>query len=247
MDRKFRMMPYHSDRRWVATTMLMVCMGLSSCGNRDGLAPVTELSRLFASTLSTQHRVVRGETLHAIAFRYDVNFQQLVRLNHLHHPYKIRVGQIIYLRAPIKQAPVVKQTTPRRLNPIQTTPVSSGQWLWPISGRVQSRFLPQQGQKGLDIIGRKGDRIHASSNGIVAYSGNGLHGYGNLIIIKHDHQFLTAYGNNARNLVKEGQHIKAGQVIAIIGLINREDWGVHFEIRKAGEPLNPMNYLSGRR
>ena len=243
MDRKFRMMPHHG----VATMVLMLSMGLSSCGNRDGLAPITELSGLFASPRSTQHRVVQGETLHAIAFRYHENFQQLVRLNHLHHPYKIRVGQIIYLQTPIKQAPVVKQSALRRPNTIQTSPASTGQWLWPISGRVQSRFLPQQGKKGLDIIGRKGDRVHASSHGIVAYSGNGLHGYGNLIIIKHDHQFLTAYGNNARNLVKEGQHVKAGQVIAIIGLINREDWGVHFEIRKGGEPLNPMNYLSGRR
>ena len=141
MDRKFRIMP----RRGIAITVLMGCMCLSSCGNRDGLAPVTELSSLYARTQSAQHRVVHGETLHAIAFHYGVDFQQLIRLNHLHHPYKIRVGQIIYLSTPIKRAPLLKQPAPRFTNAIQRKPATTATWLWPISGRVQSRFLPQQG------------------------------------------------------------------------------------------------------
>ena len=83
----------------------------------------------------------------------------------------------------------------------------------------------------------------AASSGVVAYAGSGQAGYGNLIIIKHDNQYLTAYGNNLRNLVREGQHIQTGQAIAEIGVVDRRYWGVHFEIRQAGKPVNPLNYL----
>ena len=78
---------------------------------------------------------------------------------------------------------------------------------------------------------------------MVAYAGNGLPGYGNLIILIHDNQFLTAYGNNARNLVKEGQRVQSGQVIAEMGIIDHRFYGVHFEIRQAGHPLNPLDFL----
>ncbi|MDP1603334.1 MAG: peptidoglycan DD-metalloendopeptidase family protein [Legionella sp.] len=106
-----------------------------------------------------------------------------------------------------------------------------------------ANFFPEQGKKGIDIAGKKGDIVRAASGGMVAYSGNGLSGYGNLIIIKHDGQFLTAYGNNLRNRVREGQKVKAGQIIAEMGIVDRKFWGVHFEIRKAGQPVNPMSYL----
>ena len=85
--------------------------------------------------------------------------------------------------------------------------------------------------------------MHASSSGVVAYAGSGLAGYGNLIIIKHNNEFLTAYGNNARNLVREGQRVSSGQIIAEAGVIERKYYGVHFEIRKRGVPVNPLNYL----
>ena len=110
-------------------------------------------------------------------------------------------------------------------------------------GRVVATYVPQQGKKGIDIAGKKGDKIHAAAGGTVAYAGNGLSGYGNLIIIKHDNQYLTAYGDNLHNLVKEGQRIRRGQIIAEMGVVDRRFWGVHFEIRKAGKPVNPLNYL----
>jgi lipoprotein NlpD len=116
-------------------------------------------------------------------------------------------------------------------------------WYWPVRGRVVTTFIPGQGKKGINIACNKGDRIKASSNGVVAYAGNGLQGYGNLIIIRHTNEFLTAYGNNARNLVREGQQVRAGQDIAEAGLVDRKYWGVHFEIRKKGIPVNPMSYL----
>jgi lipoprotein NlpD len=120
---------------------------------------------------------------------------------------------------------------------------SSSGWFWPVSGRVSTTFIPDQGKKGINIACKKGERVLASAGGVVAYAGSGLSGYGNLIIIKHNNEYLTAYGNNERNLVKEGQKVKPGQVIATAGVIDRKYWGVHFEIRKKGIPVNPLNYL----
>lgn len=121
-----------------------------------------------------------------------------------------------------------------------------GKWYWPTKGKVFSEFSPEQGKKGIDIAGKKGDKIHAARDGIIAYAGSGLGGYGNLIIIKHDNLFLTAYGNNLTNLVSEGERVRAGQVIANMGIIDRKFWGVHFEIRKMGKPINPLFYLNAR-
>lgn len=125
----------------------------------------------------------------------------------------------------------------------KSTTFSNSQWIWPAHGHIATRFLPDQGYKGINIAGQRGEKIHAAAGGVVAYAGSGIAGYGNLIIIKHDNQYLTAYGNNARNLVTEGQRIKKGQMIAEMGMVERSYWGVHFEIRKSGMPVNPLNYL----
>ena len=127
-------------------------------------------------------------------------------------------------------------------SPLINTASLSG-WLWPVRGRVVTSFIPDQGKKGINIASKKGEKVHAASGGIVAYAGSGLSGYGNLIIIKHNNEYLTAYGNNVRNIVAEGQHVKTGQVIAEVGVMDHQYWGVHFEIRKRGIPVNPLNYL----
>jgi lipoprotein NlpD len=233
---------------------------LVGCGLRPDLAPVMELKWRPQNLHQTGHKVLRGETLYAIAFRYDQDYRRLATLNHLHSPYALRIGQIIQLQkgsqAPVryyvnstKSVYTARYTTsakPVRPSPhaaARIIPVRYPSWLWPVHGRVVTQFIPQQGKKGIDIAGRKGEKIRAASNGMVAYAGNGLSGYGNLIIIKHNNQFLTAYGHNLRNIVREGQPVKAGQVIAEMGVIDRRFWGVHFEIRKAGRPVNPLNYL----
>lgn len=257
IGRKF----FRSSCLWVGVLIL------SACGQRVGLAPVVESNWRAANTHATRHVVERGETLYAIAFRYDQDYRRLAIANHLRSPYTLKVGQVIRLEAthyrPVRILPVksvrpvnpvrsvrpMESVKPRYAKPIwhprnkaHATDASNG-WLWPVHGRIVASYLPEQGRKGIDIAGHKGQKIVASSSGVVAYSGSGLSGYGNLIIIKHDNQYLTAYGNNLRNLVREGQHIKAGQVIAEIGMINKQDWGVHFEIRRAGKPVNPLNYL----
>ncbi len=238
--------------------VLVVVLVLCSCGQREGLAPVVEVNWQELNGHAKNHVVQRGETLYAIAFRYDKDYRQLALANRLSRPYTLRVGQKIYLQP--SRYPMKKMTAPPLQYPIhyytntkpvqhispQTSPVVPSNytgWLWPIQGRVVANYVPQQGKKGIDIAGKKGDKIHASRAGIVAYAGSGLSGYGNLIIIKHDNQFLTAYGNNLRNIVQEGQHISAGQTIAEIGVVDRRYWGVHFEIRKMGKPVNPMSYL----
>ena len=242
----------------------VVLLALCSCGERVGLAPVVDVKWRAVNSHAKEHHVVRGETLYAIAFRYDQDYRQLAIANHLHRPYKLLVGQIIRLNSvgvPTKlgryqpnqtthHAKTVWYTTKPSTNTTRpTTKIKtvvnkqSLGWLWPAHGKVIAIYAPQQGKKGIDIAGSKGEKIHASRDGVVAYAGSGLSGYGNLIIIKHDNQYLTAYGNNSKNLVKEGQRVHAGQAIAEMGVIDRHYWGVHFEIRNVGQPVNPMNYF----
>lgn len=238
-----------------AVYFILISM-LTGCEMGNHYAPVTEVKWQSFSQNQTRHIVRSGETLYAIAFRYDTDFRQLASINGLRPPYSLRVGQTINLKGirrprvvPIKPTskPVFRPKSPPKQQRVIYTPRytqrSSTGWLWPVSGRVVTTFIPAQGKKGINIACNKGEKIRASSGGVVAYAGSGLSGYGNLIIIKHNNEYLTAYGNNARLLVKEGQRVSAGQVIAEAGLVDRKYWGVHFEIRRAGVPVNPLNYL----
>lgn len=236
---------------------LFLLITLTGCGGNHHLAPVAESRWNSSSKNQKNHWVRRGETLYAIAFRYDTDYRSLARLNHLRPPYSLRVGQVLNVRG----LPQIHRTNrvnrpnytatryvrpapkPRAIySPAKGTRSASG-WLWPSNGRVVTTFIPDQGKKGINIACKKGEKIYASSSGVVAYAGNGLAGYGNLIIIKHNNEYLTAYGNSAKNLVSEGQHVKSGQIIAEVGVIDHQYIGVHFEIRKAGKPVNPLNYL----
>lgn len=241
----------------LATLILVV----SACDDRVGFAPVVDSRWAVQSNHQLIHRVQRGETLYAIAFRYDKDYRQLAAYNQLRSPYAIRAGQLLYIKVsnkPHKTFNKVWSSSSRHLSDPQptrhlswsshSTVVDSSfdhseHWSWPVRGRVAATFVPSQGKKGIDIASRKGEAVYASAPGVVAYAGSGLRGYGNLIIIKHNRQYLTAYSNNFRNLVHEGQRINAGQRIAEVGVIDRRFWGVHFEIRQSGQPVNPLNYL----
>ncbi|AHE67520.1 peptidoglycan DD-metalloendopeptidase family protein [Legionella oakridgensis] len=243
-------------RWWVSYLLLMLC----ACTQREDLAPVVELNWKAAGN-HQRHVVIRGETLYAVAFRYDQDYRELARLNNLHSPYTLRVGQVLRLEGRVTPKAVNHVVRPQVVTQHYYKPIavrtgikarertitgsqsSTAPWIWPAHGRVAERFIPNQGKKGINIAGKKGEKIYAAADGVVAYAGNGLSGYGNLIIIKHDHQFMTAYGNNTRNLVREGQRVKSGQVIAEMGVVDRRYWGLHFEIRKAGKPVNPLSYL----
>lgn len=117
-------------------------------------------------------------------------------------------------------------------------------WQWPVRGQILARFsTAEHGSKGLQIAGRDGARINAAADGQVVYAGNALRGYGNLIIIKHNDDYLSAYAHNKRILVKERQNVKAGQQIAEMGDTDTSTTRLHFEIRFRGKSVDPQRYL----
>jgi lipoprotein NlpD len=118
-------------------------------------------------------------------------------------------------------------------------------WGWPGSGRVINQFA-DPGYKGIALSGAEGDPVVAASDGRVVYSGSGLRGYGNLVIVKHDADFLTAYAHNKTILVSEGQTVKRGQKIAELGKTDSDVPKLHFEVRKSGKPVDPMKFLPAR-
>lgn len=123
---------------------------------------------------------------------------------------------------------------------------SSSHWRWPVDGQVVQRFDPGHGSKGIDIAGHQGQTVVAAAPGKVVYSGSALKGYGELVIIKHDERYLSAYGYNRRRLVEEGQWVRAGQAIAELGEGPQQRDELHFEIRDRGKPVDPMTLLPSR-
>jgi membrane protein YqaA with SNARE-associated domain len=236
---------------WSMVAIVVFVIFLTSCSERNGLAPVEEHRwRILHSNAKTVV-VKRGDTLYSIAFRYDLDYRQMAAYNRLRSPYIVKIGQVLQLtpgRLPMRKANVSASShysAPRAVGHViqPLAPRSTLGWSWPARGKVVAHFAPHNGIKGIKIAGKQGDKIYAALGGVVAYAGNGLTGYGNLIIIKHNEQFLTAYGHNLRNHVHEGQAVKTGQVIADMGMIERRYWGVHFEIRRLGQPVNPLGYI----
>jgi lipoprotein NlpD len=196
--------------------------------------------------LTSPYTLFVGQVLLLKATARAVTFKKPV----VHHetPYQQpqKVLPKVWPKVWPKVSPKVSPKISSRPHLIEKFPRHKGPWLWPAEGQIYSSFSPNQGRKGIDIHGKKGTSVRAASAGVVAYAGNGLEGYGNLIIIKHNPQFLTAYGNNSHNLVRVGQNVKAGQVIAEMGIVDRKYWGLHFEMRKWGQPVNPLHYMKKR-
>ena len=119
-------------------------------------------------------------------------------------------------------------------------------WRWPAAGRMVRAFDAGATRKGIGIAGQVGDPVHAAADGVVVYSGSGLLGYGELIIIKHSDSLLSAYGHNRARRVEEGDRVDAGQAIGELGVNERNDPMLHFEIRVDGQPENPLRYLPAR-
>lgn len=124
--------------------------------------------------------------------------------------------------------------------------VAGVQWRWPTEGRLSRRFDPANDRKGIEIGGREGQSVAAAADGQVVYSGTGLLGYGELIIIKHSNSLLSAYGHNRQRLVNEGDQVRGGQQIAELGRNERNEELLHFEIRRNGEPADPLGFLPPR-
>ena len=136
------------------------------------------------------------------------------------------------------------QKTPNKTTVVKTPTNNNLKWLWPTDGIIRTTFLASNpARKGISISGKEGQAIKAAEAGVVVYSGNGLLGYGELIIIKHNEQYLSAYGHNKSLKVKEGESVTRGQVIAELGSTGTNVNNLHFEIRKNGKPVNPLDYV----
>ena len=194
------------------------------------------------------HIVRKGETLYSIAFRYGKKPEDLARWNRLGNGSLIYPGQTLRLTAPTGSTRTTASTSrppPKPLPKIPDQP--SPKWKWPTNGRISVEFGAKPGPgTGVLINGKNGQAIVAAAPGRVVYAGSGLIGYGQLIILKHNDTYLSAYGYTASLLVKEGQEVKQGQRIATMGEGPERKARLHFEIRRNGEPVNPRQFLPAR-
>lgn len=206
------------------------------------------------------HTVVRGDTVYNISKRYNITQDDLRSWNNL-ADNNIGVGQTLRVKPAGYTAPaggsapaasVSEQNTASAGSggPANTATVSTGgtrtvegvTWQRPTAGNVITNFTAAN--KGVDIAGSAGQPVVAAADGKVVYAGSGLRGYGNLVIVQHTKTFLTAYGHNQSLSVKEGQTVKRGQTIAKMGNSDADRTKLHFEVRKDGKPVNPVNYVA---
>ncbi len=201
----------------------------------------------------TYHTVQKGETLYSIAWEYGHDYRTVAQWNNLPSSYTIYPGQQLRVRPPDATGTTKstsKSTSSRasrntaRARGTVTASSGSPQWRWPTEGKVISHFVAgDPTRQGIDISGKPGQAIIAAASGKVVYSGNGLRGYGNLVIIQHNETYFSAYAHNQKVLVKENDKVKSGQRIADMGNSGTDRVMLHFEIRRNGRPSNPLQYL----
>lgn len=236
-------------RRWPAAALaLLLVAGCATDSGRHSVVPRRPAST-SKPTYGEIHVVARGDTLYSIAFRNNLDYRELADWNGIGRDYRIQVGQRLRLTPPERGATAPAGAPAARPAPADAAPIAivtgTASWEWPTRGRV-ARSFAASGSKGLDIEGEAGQLIVAARGGRVVYSGAALKGYGELIIIKHDEQFLSAYGYNRRRLVEEGETVGPGQPIAELGLGPESRPLLHFEVRDRGRPLDPQSLLPPR-
>jgi len=189
------------------------------------------------------HTVRSGETLYSIAHKYGLDYRQLSKWNGLGDGSVIRDGQRLRLKPAGSNAAGTSAGKAASRAPSSTAMPPPG-WRWPTSGNVYLRFgASQKTESGIRITGVSGQSVNAAAAGEVVYAGSGLASYGNLLIIKHNDTWLSAYGFNSVLLVSEGQKVGAGQGIARMGEDASGRPVLHFEIRRDGQPVDPLRYL----
>ena len=210
------------------------------------------------------YMVQKGDTLTRIGLDHGQTWRDLVRWNGLPNPNQIEVGQVLRIAPPgasveasgvvVQPVPNGPETTAMSKAPSPATPTTPASaavnddglgFVWPAEGTLLAGF-DEVKNKGLDIGGKAGDAVLAAADGQVVYAGAGLRGYGNLIILKHNNTFLTAYAHNQALLVKEDQKVRKGQKIAEMGKTDADRVKLHFEIRRQGKPVDPAKYLPVR-
>ena len=244
---------------------------LAACASSGNQAPVLDrTSRAGATGTASQeppppgyYRVKRGDTLYSIALRNGQAPRDLVAWNNIANPNQIEVDQLLRVVPPnadvSSSGAVVTPVHPGNTStqPVDSTPATPPpaasssapagatdgaiSLAWPARGSLISRF-DDKSNKGIDIGGKRGEAVVAADDGKVIHVGP-LRGYGNLVIIKHNDTFLTAYGNNDKVLVTEQSTVKKGQKIAEMGSTDADRVKLHFEVRRNGKPVDPMRYL----
>jgi len=219
------------------------------------------------------HFVEPGETLYSISWAYGHDYREVARWNDIPPPYVVKRGQRLRVTA-VNDSQVSPKNVLK--NKVEVVSVSAGKdavaqsdtggsndsrpvlpepvlppelsWQWPVKGGkiIQTFDASNPGKQGLDVQGNFGQAVYSAEAGRVVYSGGGLKHYGKLIIVKHNETFLSAYAHNKRLLVKEGEVLKAGQLIAEMGNTGTNATKLHFEIRRNGKPVNPLGYLPKR-
>ncbi len=242
--------------------LFLLAVGLTACASRTDYAPVSDVNTIESLPKNGIYHVGAGETLYSIAWRFGMDYRDLAQRNHLTPPYHIQKGQVIYLTKNVSlkklnppitvriSKPVTQITLPAKNKSLPIAPQPRERepntiisfWSWPVRGQIIGTFSSVN--KGINISGYSGDPVFAAAAGKVVYSGHGLRGYGNLIIIKHNSKFLSAYAHNKKLLVKEGEWVRRGQEIAEMGNTGARRTLLHFEIRRNGQPVNPLIYLT---
>jgi lipoprotein NlpD len=216
------------------------------------------------------YTVKRGDTVMRIGLETGQAWRDIVRWNGIENPNLIEVGQVLRVTPPGAEAPSVAVARPVTSSSVApaapasapapvaasapapaavAAPVAAGEeepaFIWPSGGALLTGF-DEVKNKGLDLGGKAGDPVLAAADGRVVYAGAGLRGYGNLVILKHNNTYLTAYAHNQTLLVKEDQTVRKGQKIAEMGNSDADRVKLHFEIRRQGKPVDPARYLPAR-
>ncbi|EHK0947054.1 amidase activator ActS [Citrobacter farmeri] len=224
---------------------MLLCAGLLLAGCSG--------SKSSDSGSGAVYTVKRGDTLYRISRTTGTSVNDLARLNGISPPYTIEVGQKLKLGgSKTASAKSTKKSSSKTaaVRPSSSVPQSSwppvGQrcWQWPASGKVILPYSTAEGgNKGIDISAARGTPVYAAGAGKVVYVGNQLRGYGNLIMIKHGEDYITAYAHNDTMLVNNGQSVKAGQKIATMGSTDAASVRLHFQIRYRATAIDPQRYL----
>ena len=211
------------------TALLAACAGTPSGGAPSGG--------------DQYYRVQRGDTLYRISRRFNQPVSRLMAWNNLKNPSQLEVGQRLRVGSSTRNTSV--SNTPNRTvtrTPAERTSAAPSSLQWPVRGEIITQFNGSS-SKGIDIAGSAGTPVKAAAPGRVSYVGEGIRGYGKLILINHTGGMLTAYAHNSQISVREGQQVSAGQTIATMGSSGTDRVKLHFEVRVNNRAVNPMDYL----
>ncbi len=248
----------YSGLRALACAMsLLVIAGCA--GDTGSRAPVNDLNQSGASGVARSYTVKPGDTLVKISRSTGVDDGAIIRLNKLSDPNRLLVGQVLKLsdgtdsgagsvppsgRPEARPLDMSDSAASADSTPARASDAGIISWGWPAQGKVIQSF--SSSTKGIDIGGNSGDPVVAAANGQVMYSGNGVRGLGNLVIIDHKDGFITAYAHNRSLVVKKDQMVKKGAKIAEMGQTDAASVRLHFEVRRQGSPVDPLQYLPAK-